>query len=106
MIYMLKIGYHRFLLPNDSGLSTVLKVMSNARKVDDDNRYKGGGITLEDEPVTCSIEILPDFRFVKRRKSEQATATVIEPEVLPPHVNALARSHRRQLMLGSFTEPR
>lgn len=106
MLYMLKIGYHQFLLPNDTGLSTVLRVMANARQVAVDKRYKGGGLELDAEPVKCSIEVLPDFRFVKRPTSTQATATVIEPEVLPPHVNALARSHRRQLMLGSLTEAR
>lgn len=101
MLYMLTIGYHKYLLESDTGIATVMKCLSKSTHVVTDARYRDGGLELDQEPVQVSMEVLNDFKLVKRPR--QAKATGIQPEVLPPHVNALDRAHRRQLMMHNLT---
>ena len=81
MNYMLKIGYRSYVLPSNRGLQTVLDTLSRAQEVDEDRRYDGRGIKLKTEPVTCSIEALSGYSFVKRGDKR---SDVFEPEIMPP----------------------
>ena len=79
MLCMIKIGYQKFILPSERGLQSVIATLSKGQKVEDDHRYKGGGITCG--PIDeLSFEMLPNFRFTKRENRE-----VLIPEVLPPN---------------------
>lgn len=82
MLMMLKIGYQKFILPNDKGLATLLKVLGSARVVESDDRYKGGGIDLETKPIDIGVEGLFGFHFVKSRAPTKSDA--IEAEYIPP----------------------
>lgn len=101
MVYMLTIGYQKLILQSDTGIQTVLKCLSKSIRVEDDYRYKDEGISLDSKPVQVSMEVLHDFKIVTRAR--RAQATVIEPEVLPPHVNAIDRARNRQLTMGKLT---
>ena len=81
MIYILKIGYQKFALKTNTGVSTILKVLGDAAVVKEDNRYKNEGLELDDNPAELNLEVLPHFNFVKRKKTQ---AVFVEPEVLPP----------------------
>lgn len=84
MIFILKIGYMKFALKDDKGLSTVMKVLGSASNIKADLRYKNGGIEFDEKPFALEFEVVPNFKIVKRKKCQ---ATVIEPdEVLPPHM--------------------
>lgn len=78
MIYILKIGYQAYVLPNNRGLSTVMETLSRARTVEKDDRWDGGGITTKEKGVECVVECVPDYSFTARKRGE-----VIEPEVMP-----------------------
>jgi hypothetical protein len=79
MIYILKIGYMTFALPNNKGLSTVIETMARARMIRTDDRYCKGGLELEDGFVKCSVECEHAFSFGSKRADRE----VIEPEVMP-----------------------
>ena len=81
MNYMLRIGYLSYVLPSNRGLQTVLDTLSRAQEVDEDRRYDGRGIKLKTKPVTCSIEALSGYSFVKR---DDKRSDVFEPEIMPP----------------------
>jgi hypothetical protein len=80
MIYLLRIGHTEYALKSDVGISTIMRVLSGSARVKVDHRYCGEGIELDQDPVKCSLEVLPDFNFTTRKK---AKVTVVEPEVLP-----------------------
>jgi len=99
MLVLLTIGYHRLVLPNEKGLATILKAMSEARMVEDDERYKHGRITLKQEDFEVKVEILPGYKFAPRK------STAIDPdEVLPPSRSfpALPARSIRQLPTGQL----
>ncbi len=77
MIYILTIGHMRFAFPSNRGFQTVLETMAKARRISSDTRYGGGGIELDDEPVTVSMECVHGISFIKGKRE------VIEPEVMP-----------------------
>ena len=81
MMYLLKIGYMRFILTSNRGLQTVLDTLSNAQQVEEDLRYALGGFKLRTERHECSVEALPGYAFGKRCPSR---SEVIDPEILPP----------------------
>jgi hypothetical protein len=101
MNYMLKIGYRSYVLPSNRGLQTVLDTLSRAQEVDEDRRYDGRGIKLKTEPVTCSIEALSGYSFVKRgdKRSE-----VFEPEIMPPERKSRVSSVQALRLLANVQD--
>lgn len=81
MLCKLTIDHFDFIL-DDKGISTVIKSLSQAHRVED-NRYRGAGFSTLNEGRPCKVvfEPLPHFRWVKRKDKP---TEVLEPEVLPP----------------------
>lgn len=60
---ILTIGHRSFLMPDDTGLSSVMKALSRALPVYD-HTYRGE-ITIKDEPMEVSMSyVTKPFRFV------------------------------------------
>jgi len=97
MICILKIGYTKYVLPSEKGLSTILTALSKAREVKDDRRYRDEGILLGDRP-TVSSEMLPNYRLGYR--PDRDAEPLVEAELLPPERPALSGSARRALPAG------
>lgn len=107
MLYMLKIGYQSFIVENECGLSTIMKILGKARVVESDDRYRGGEIVLADDPVSVSLKAEPTLKFVNRKGKKMGRPVFVNPEVLPPAstvINPVTGQRRilsrEQLLLG------
>lgn len=81
MLVILRIGYQRFILPNEKGVATILRALSKAQEIKDDKRYEGGGIELSHKAADVQVEMLPPSWCFTKRKKEEA---YLDPEILPP----------------------
>jgi hypothetical protein len=99
MMYLLRIGYMRFILTSNRGLQTVMDTLSQAQQVEEDLRHETGGFKLRTERHECSVEALPGYAFAKRNPSR---SEVIDPEILPPERSLATRVSvaRALAMLG------
>jgi hypothetical protein len=93
MLCKIRIGYYDYVLPNETGVATIMKVLSKAIKVHD-RRFEKQGFDLDPEPVNLSFEYLPGYKLTSRKQS-----AAIEPdEILPPVRGRISASSRdRQL---------
>lgn len=98
MLCKIRIGHSDYLLPNETGVTTIMKALSKAIRIDSDYRYKDGGFTLDPKPVSLEFEYLPGYKLTSRKQS-----AAIEPdEVLPPVRGRIAATSRdRQLSAGA-----
>jgi len=94
MLCKITIGWNEYILPNETGVATIMKALSKAIKIDIDERCLGKGLRLSPEDVKVSFEYLPGYKLTSRRQS-----AAIEPdEILPPVRGRIAASSRdRQL---------
>lgn len=100
MLVKLTIGFDDFLLPDDKGLSTLVRALSRARVIEigGDNRHKGGGIKTYGF-ARVKTEYLPNMRLSPaRRDRSDPKVEYIEPEVLPSEApRQIAGAARRQI---------
>jgi hypothetical protein len=96
MLCKISIGFDDFILPNETGVATIMKALSKAIRIQHDKRYVKQGFDLDIEPVKVSFEYLPGYKLTSRKQSQSAA---IEPdEILPPVRGRIAASSRdRQL---------
>lgn len=59
MKVLLKVGYSSFLLPNDTGLQSVIKALSSALHCNDYSYRPDKHIQVDPEPVEVSVKYLP-----------------------------------------------
>lgn len=90
MLCKITIGYNEYLLPNETGVATIMKALSKAIRIDMDERCLGKGLRLSPEDVKVSFEYLPGYKLTSRKRS-----AAIEPdEILPPVRGRLAATSR------------
>jgi hypothetical protein len=94
MLCKISIGYYDYVLPNETGVATIMKALSKAIRISHDRRFEKQGFDLDPDPVKVSFEYLPGYKLTSRKQS-----AAIEPdEVLPPVRGRIAVSSRdRQL---------
>ena len=94
MLCKITIGHYDYVLPNETGVATVMKALSKAIRIQCDRHYEKQGFDLDPDPVMVSFEYLPGYKLTSRKQS-----AAIEPdEVLPPVRGRIAASSRdRQL---------
>ena len=81
MQVILKIGYYRIWLPDDTGVSTVMKCLARGREVKEHHRSEG---KMElGAAVEVGLEALPGYRVVKTPKVDRPEM-VSPDEVLDP----------------------
>lgn len=95
---VITIGYQSFLLPDETGISTILKVLSKALPCDRVyGLHRGGEITVDpDNPVEISSLMIPDTVPIKTKagddveigKKPRQKTTI---KALPPHTLRLTR---------------
>jgi hypothetical protein len=74
-LYLVKVGYHEYLLKNEKDAFAVVKAMAGAVEVREDRRYRKGKI-LVSGPVKAMVEILtPDVKIEAYREDEPLTLT-------------------------------
>lgn len=78
MKVLLKVGYHSLLLPNDAGLTSIVRALSKAVNADDYSfRSSDPHVSIDPEPLEISFKYIPD-KQIRKRKSEFE----MEPEPL------------------------
>ncbi len=89
MLCLIKIGYQSFILPDDKGVQTVMRCLSKAIRVENDNRVHNRlsgenepPFVLDKKPAQVSLELLPHIRLTSRRRP--SGDDVLEPEIMPP----------------------
>jgi hypothetical protein len=94
MLCKITIGWAEYILPNETGVATIMKALSKAIKVDVDERILGKGMRLCPGDVKVSFEYLPGYKLTSRKQ----TAAIEADEVLPPVRGRIAATSRdRQL---------
>jgi len=79
MLVVLKIGFQKYLLPDDKGVQTVLRCLSKAQVIEEDHRYCKGGIATKGMcEVECEI-LPPTWGYVKGKRKD---AEVLIPEII------------------------
>ena len=65
---ILKIGYHRFLLPDTASASKVLEILAKGVRIEGDHTYKGEiELSAEDDRIDLEMKVVPPgTRFVKK----------------------------------------
>lgn len=96
MIVILRIGHITYALPDDKGVSTVLRVMSKAQECRDRRLYDEG-IELEPGLIKTSMEIVQDWSITKNRKTD--VRAVCFPRGLPNR-----QPEVRKMLPGLFPE--
>ena len=90
MLCKISIGYYDYVLPNETGVATIMKALSKAIRIKDDYRYKNQGFELDPEPVKVSFEYLPGYKLTSRKQS----AAIEADEILPPVRGRIAATSR------------
>jgi hypothetical protein len=92
MKVLLKVGYDCYLLPDDKGITTVMKALSRAVRVTD-HTYCERGITV-DEEKTIKVEVSyvsPGTKITRPKRcdpdeeTEQLTLPAPESIIIPPY---------------------
>jgi hypothetical protein len=92
MLCKITIGYYDYMLPNETGVATIMKALSKAIRIQHDRRFQNQGFDLDIEPVKVSFEYLPGYKLTSRKHSQSAA---IEPdEILPPVRGRIAATSR------------
>ena len=82
MMYMLTINCQSFLLPDNTGIATVLKCLARATCVDD-NRLLDGTLKCKEE-AKVTVEPMPGWKLVSRKTAHDDRVEVVYPEVIGP----------------------
>lgn len=92
MKVLLSIGHNDFVLPNDAGLPSVIKVLSKACPASDRSYLKAGKILVEPVPVQITVrylgpasklEIVAD-RYSEIREEKPAQLVLEAPTTIIP----------------------
>lgn len=84
MKVLLKIGYNSFLLPNDSGLTSVVKVLSKAVQCTDHSyRREDPAVVVDPEPLEIS------FKFVPEKQIRCMKADPVQEPLALPHPSSI-----------------